>query len=443
MTGVPLIELRHRGGFCVSLANGHRSLDRGTVQNNSASVLILQAGTVLAELPGTPPGEPAIYAPLVHAGVVGSVASAALTSPGAGFASIPAVSAASGQGANFQAAMQALGATPTPGSATASYQPNDTVVLGGGAASVAAVLAVLTTTLGSATPNAPGTGYTPGDTIVGKGGTPTSPTVFAVASTKVVSATIANPGAGGTNGAAVVTGTTGTGTRFQANVTIANGSISAVNSIALAGAYTVNPNAPAAEPVTGGNLAGATLNVVLGVNAVTIQSGGAYTANAPALTQGSTSGAGVGATFNGLIFAPLAVSVVTPGSYTALPPIPDPQGSTSGNGAGATFTINWCVASVQVSGGTNYDNGDALVFAGGTPTTPAAGTIVTNTAGDLVAAGILYDQLYMQPNTVATSAIVNADAEVNGSELIWDPSLSALDQQVAISQLFQLGIKVR
>src|SRR6185312_9320941 len=79
----------------------------------------------------------------------------------------------------------------------------------------------------------------------------------------VESATIANAGTGGTNGAAVVTGTTGTGTKFQANVTIAGGVIASVDSIAVEGDYTVAPTTPAAEPVTGGNLTGATLNLVL------------------------------------------------------------------------------------------------------------------------------------------------------------------------------------
>lgn len=81
----------------------------------------------------------------------------------------------------------------------------------------------------------------------------------ASASASVLSAVVNNAGSGGTNGTATVTGTTGTGTKFQANVTISGGSISAVNSITTAGNYTALPTNPSAEPVTGGGLTGATL----------------------------------------------------------------------------------------------------------------------------------------------------------------------------------------
>jgi hypothetical protein len=74
---------------------------------------------------------------------------------------------------------------------------------------------------------------------------------------------IVNAGSGGTNGAAVMTGTTGTGTKFQANVTIAGGVITAVNSMAVEGNYTVSLTDPTAEPVTGGNVTGATLAVTM------------------------------------------------------------------------------------------------------------------------------------------------------------------------------------
>lgn len=118
----------------------------------------------------------------------------------------------------------------------------------------------------------PGAGYATIPTVafanVGAG---TSATATAVM--KVLSATIAAGGTGGTDGAQVVTGTTGTGTKFQANVTIAGGIITAVNSIAVVGAYTVMPTL-AGEPVTGASLTGATLNLVMGVASYTIGAGG-------------------------------------------------------------------------------------------------------------------------------------------------------------------------
>jgi hypothetical protein len=76
------------------------------------------------------------------------------------------------------------------------------------------------------------------------------------------SATVANPGSGGTNGVQTVTGTTGTGTKFQASVTIAGGEVVSVNSFVVEGSYSVAPAAPTVEPVTGASLTGAELNVV-------------------------------------------------------------------------------------------------------------------------------------------------------------------------------------
>lgn len=79
----------------------------------------------------------------------------------------------------------------------------------------------------------------------------------------VTGAGVASGGSGGTNGAATVTGTTGTGTPFQANVTIAGGAITAVNSITVGGLYTASPTNVAAEPVTGAGLTGATLSLTM------------------------------------------------------------------------------------------------------------------------------------------------------------------------------------
>lgn len=77
----------------------------------------------------------------------------------------------------------------------------------------------------------------------------------------VVGATARATGTGGTTGTQTVTGTTGTGTKFTASVAIAGGAITAINSISLAGAYTVLPTNLDAEPVTGGGLTGATLSL--------------------------------------------------------------------------------------------------------------------------------------------------------------------------------------
>jgi hypothetical protein len=148
----------------------------------------------------------------------------------------------------------------------------------------------------------PGTGYAPSDTLTVAGGTGTAATLT-VQSTRVVSATVAAGGSGGTNGTRTVTGTTGTGTPFQASVTVSGGAITAVLSITVNGVYTANPTTITNEPVTGASLTGAALNVVMGVNAVTGSVSGNYTvlpsiANSPT---GGGSGCVIGLTFNNLI----------------------------------------------------------------------------------------------------------------------------------------------
>lgn len=84
-----------------------------------------------------------------------------------------------------------------------------------------------------------------------------------VVNSAVTAAAITAGGSGGTAGTQTVTGTTGTGTKFQASVTVSGGAITAVLSILVAGAYTVLPTNPAAEPVTGAGLTGATLNLTM------------------------------------------------------------------------------------------------------------------------------------------------------------------------------------
>lgn len=75
----------------------------------------------------------------------------------------------------------------------------------------------------------------------------------------VTGATVAFGGTGGTNGAAVVTVVGGTGTAATLNVTISGGAITAVNSVATAGNYSVSPGNPA--QVTGAGLSSAELNL--------------------------------------------------------------------------------------------------------------------------------------------------------------------------------------
>ncbi len=153
--------------------------------------------------------------------------------------------------------------------------------------------------------------YAPGDTLaLPTGAGVVTPALLNVATTQVVSATVAAGGSGGTSGTQTVTGTTGTGTKFQASVTVSGGAITAVLSISVAGSYTANPPTPAAEPVTGASLSGAQLNVVLGVGSLTVSMAGVYSApQTNPITPASTSGSGTGSMVNLTSFTPLSTPV--------------------------------------------------------------------------------------------------------------------------------------
>lgn len=265
----------------------------------------------------------------------------------------PAVVSSSGTGVTA--------ASPITSGVVTTYAPGDLVTIAGGTFLTAAVLSVTNTKLVSLLLNSPGTGvYAPADTINLSGGTTTTTPVVTVNSTQVVSATVAAAGTGGTPGTATVTGTTGTGTKFQAEVTIdGGGTIASVDAITVAGAYTVNPTAPTVEPVTGGGLSGAQLNVSLGVLTFTIFNAGVFTANAAAgaFTQGATSGTGAGATFQQGVFGPNATGVSVPGVYTVVPSNPAAQDSSTGGGLGATFTLTTASVAAFADGDWVYVSG--------------------------------------------------------------------------------------
>jgi phage tail sheath protein FI len=298
------------------------------------------------------------------------------------------------------------------GAAGASYATGDTITVGGGTFSVAAVLTVATTQLVSLALNAAGGSashsYAPGDGITLTGGTSSVAPVLAVTSTKVVSATVAAGGSGGTNGTQTVTGTTGTGTRFQASVTVSGGAITAVLSISLAGSYTTNPTALATEPVTGAGLVGAELNVIMGVNTFNIVNPGSFTVNSATFTQASSTGNGLGATFNTGIFGVLTATVSTPGTYSAIPANPVSQSATSGSGTGALFNLTFAgppttVVVKNAAGSTTYvENTDYTIdYVNGLLYTKAGGAITS--AQSLQVAGS-----YCDPSKVASSDIIGS-----------------------------------
>ncbi len=281
------------------------------------------------------------------------------------------------------------------------YAAGDLITVSGGTATTAAVLAVATMDMPAIpTISAAGTGYVPADTITLAVTSSTSSvkTVVTVATTKVVSATVQSGGTGdlGDGAGVIVQGTTGTGTKFHASVTIASNAIASVQSISLAGSYTVNPTVIGVEPVTyisgaasGTILTGAALAVVMGALTITMTTPGTYTVGGVAATQFGTSGSGTGATFTGCLFgvktvtvsnagdystsnasftqasvSPVGgtgatfntvsygvktVSIDTAGVYSILPASPVSQGASTGVGINATFTMTWGIGPVVLA----------------------------------------------------------------------------------------------
>lgn len=154
--------------------------------------------------------------------------------------------------------------------------------------------------------------YAPAEVVTLAGGTQTSRTQLKIETTEVESATIGAAGSGGTPGTQTVVGTTGEGTPFQASVTVSGGGvITAVLSITVKGAYTANPDVLALEPVTGGGLTGAALNLIMGVASASIKIGGLYTVPPTnPVAQLSSTGIGTGATF-AMDYEPSALLLVS------------------------------------------------------------------------------------------------------------------------------------
>lgn len=240
---------------------------------------------------------------------------------------------------------------PINSAVSASYAPGDTVSLAGGSFTTRAAVTVKNTSLATVAVNGHGNLYFPNDfiTITGGGSAIINP-VLQVTRTRVVGF---NPvplalGSGGTPGAAVLTGTTGVGTKWQANVTINSfGQLQSINSIASPGSYSGNPSTSAgginSDSMSGGGFTNnPIIGIATGVDAIFVINRGQFFANGSgSFTQLSSTGSGSGATFSGGIFGVYNASVTTPGNYSALPSNPVSQSSTSGGGAGVTFTATW------------------------------------------------------------------------------------------------------
>lgn len=147
------------------------------------------------------------------------------------------------------------------------------------------------------TVTAAGSGFTarPTATITAAEGDTTGTGATATATAKVVTVTIGDvPGTGYANGD-VVTAAGGTGTKATFTVTTDEAGVPTALALTTAGVYTALPSLNE-NVVTGGTGTGLTVDLVMGLNAVTVTNAGSgYTAT-PTVTIGGAGGTGATAT---------------------------------------------------------------------------------------------------------------------------------------------------
>jgi hypothetical protein len=255
-----------------------------------------------------------------------------------------------------------------------------------------------------------GTGYTPGDTWTAAGGTLFgSPTILNINTTQVSAVALVNGGSGGTPGPQTVTGTTGTGVFFSADVIVGStpgpctGIIDVANpgnnynggdTITIAGGTFTSPvvltvnfttavSVSIVNPGTGGtpgvydlgqfradgglSLFDLRLNGTIdntgGLVSVQIFQAGQYSANPPDVsnvTLHETAGIGLTGASVSVNFGVFSASLTDPGNYSVVPNNPVSQASTSGIGTGAEFDLAFqpgpiiSVVGVSPGGGGSY-----------------------------------------------------------------------------------------
>jgi hypothetical protein len=302
---------------------------------------------------------------------------------------------------------QVASATSIPQSVIASYNPLDQITLAGGTFTTPAVLSVTNTQIGSLGLNSPGTGgqYAPTNTVTLAGGTQSVAPTLEILETQVVAASVSNGGNGGQFGTWTGTGTTGTGTPFQALVFVGStGQLVSVISITYGGAYTVNPTNLSSEYITGPHIPNnAAVSLRMGISSFTVTNPGVFTANPSGgnLTQASSSGSGTGATFNNAVMAPNTVSVATAGIYSTFPSNPVGQASTSGTGRGATFDVVTSPVAI-----TPFNVGDWIAIEGVAGMTQLNGQ--TYVVGAATAGTVTLYDVYGNPiNSTAFSAYIS------------------------------------
>jgi hypothetical protein len=302
-------------------------------------------------------------------------------------------------------ALTVLGAI-TAGSAFTSLPalaPTGGTLVGQPATAIALSLKAVTATV-----NAPGLGVAINDTFVPAGGTlkPLGAASLLTATHIQVQTAVVNAGGtGGTPGAVTITGTTGTGTKFQATGTInGSGVLTGPLVVTVAGDYTVGPTI-AGDAVTGGSLTGATVALQMGAKTLAITTAGQYVlAPASANTPTDGTGTGTGVTLT-LSYGLGEATITNSGNYSGAPSFTVTP--TDGNGTGAS-----------IAAGTLGGNGNPI-YVGQTIMLPATFNLVAQASVDCRVSTVAKSNLgwsvaLTPPTTGSTLAAGFVDATILG-----------------------------
>lgn len=251
-------------------------------------------------------------------------------------------------------------------------------------------------TLSGAGNNALGAGYAPGDTGYLNGGSwlgfnqslSGNQGQFKVTSTQLIAASVNAPGSGCVGTSATLTGTSGTGTSlFQVSATVSGGGVTAINSITVAGNYSVNPTSLAAEPVTGDSCVGTKLKLTMGVLALSANNNGLYlltsgmTASGTpnVFTQASTSGSGTGLTVVPTFSGGVGTQLATAGGGIASlnGPVQVTSATINSSGTGCVGTMATLTGTTGVGTLATFSASVAGGSLTGTPTVTYGGSYTT------------------------------------------------------------------
>jgi hypothetical protein len=228
-------------------------------------------------------------------GTVGQVYAVNVTAPGTGFTAVASVGFSGGGGSSAAASATMRLVSVTVGHGGNNYAPGDLLTVAGGTSTYPGIVQVNTTEVRSLTPTTGflGTGYANGDVVTISTGTGTAANATVTtgaANTSVASLTVANGGnytVNPTSTNVATTNTTGSGSGLRVDVTMKIFTIGIANTGRYSALPTLTNNI-----VTGGSGVSANINLVMGVNDITVTNPGSGYTSAPTVSVTGTGGSG-------------------------------------------------------------------------------------------------------------------------------------------------------